>query len=633
MKKFVGERWVGRVWSRILVAVIVLALCSSADTSSVKGETNSSASKSVVVVKVDDNIAKVDFEKLISQEKQRIKQFDFKAIKLNKQVVAAYEKVELSFDISATFKNGDQYNQNICDIKAYFIMPSGNIETIPAFYMKNTSPKWAVRYSPRAVGKYSYYLKDEKTGVKSKSASFTVKTAALSNRGFIYVEGNKLVDSRSKQFTILGTNVAWGTVREFEYTIPLYNNNSMNWARFWLQCPWSAYNLESKKGTVREGGEECVYFGLGDYSLGNASRLDKLIELFEKNNMYMQMCIFNLWDFDGGHWSNNAYNMSNGGPCYWTENDTNYWTHPIAIKYQQQLIRYIVSRWGYSRSIGMYEYWNECDNKVDTKKRATRDEWYVSMDNYLKSLDIYKRPTTTSYAWKDHKIFNMGGNATEPWRTQEFLDVANVHLYSNVGVDATQSWIDQLNFTAQEHPGDKPVYFGEYSEVDAERREVTPFVERFFADGIWTPIFFADSVGSNLYWRSSGSFIPSENMLKAMKNAARFIQPFENILHKMDFVYAGVNKDLRVGYYKGKDAVILYAKDEHSPVSVVDPRIYSKGSFEIADLPEGKYSLEFYDPLNGKVLKKTVLSTEGGDMKIDFPDFRRSIAVSVVRNK
>lgn len=582
--------------------------------------------------KVDEKTPEdIALENLIIEQTKRIKSYQFKTIENITKSVNALEKMEVTFDISVDYSNGDQYNQTICEINAYILTPKGKTDVMPAFYKGGENKKWAMRYTPLVEGAYTYYLKDEKNGLKSQSQSFTVNAPKTTNRGFIATKGNKFVDSYGKQFTILGTNFAWGTPKEFSEILPLYKEHDMNWIRFWSQCDWSAYNLESKKGTVIQSGESCTYNGLGDYSTGNADRLDTLIQQFEQNDVYMQFCIFNLWDFDSGHWSKNAYNKENGGPCSWKENNTDYWTNPIARKYQKQFIRYIYSRWGYSRSIGMFEYWNECDNKVDTKKRATRDNWHKDLDEFIKALDIYDRPTTTSYAWKDHLSFNSTGTGSEPWQTQEFFDAANIHMYVSVDVDPVKQWVDQLYFTAKQHPGDKPVFIGEYSETNAEFLPLKPGTDRYFTEGIWTPIFFGNAAGSNLYWRSNTSFKPTAKMLDSMKTAASFLKPFANDILTMDYKYNEVVNNLRIGYFKNKTSAIAYIRDEKSPYNLDNARTVSDASIKIDGFDNGNYKIKFVDTLSGRVIKESTLDSDNGILKIKIPSFKRNVAISIIK--
>ncbi len=573
--------------------------------------------------------AETDFENLVNEQISKIKSYDFKALATTTTIVKSLEMFEASFDISIDYNDGDQYNQTICEINGYFLTPSGKVEMMPAFYKQKSGMKWAIRYSPREIGEYSYFLKDEKSGKKSTTYKFTSTPSNPTNRGFVSTIGNKIVDGKKNQLTLFGTNYAWGTPDEFKKALPLYKENKMNWIRFWSQCDWSAYCLESKKGVVNQSGVDCEYFGLGDYSLGNALRFDDLIKLFEHNDVYMQLCIFNLWDFDSGHWARNAYNKENGGPCSWKENKTDYWSNPIAIKYQKQLIRYIYSRWGYSRSLGVFEYWNECDNKVDATKRAIRDSWYSELDGFVKSMDLYKRPTTTSYAWKDHLYFNRGNTDNEPWKTHQFFDMANCHLYVAVGVDPVQTWVDQLNFTQNQYPGDKPIYFGEYSENNAEFLPLTENTERYFAEGIWTPIFYNDAAGGNLYWRSNSSFLPSLNMFKSMQSAAKIIQPFEGKLINMEFVYAGISNNVRTGYYKDKSSVLLYSRDEKAPYTLATPVAVNGVEMAITGMESGTYEVIFYNTQTAQKIKTVPINSSDDKLTIKYPKFYRNVAVTV----
>ena len=76
-------------------------------------------------------------------------------------------------------------------------------------------------------------------------------------------------------------------------------------------------------------------------------------------------------------------------------------------------LRYIVARWGYSPAIGMWEFFNEIDNIQfrDAKNPIPAEEivaWHARMARYLKSIDPYGHPVTTSISHRDLEGLNSG---------------------------------------------------------------------------------------------------------------------------------------------------------------------------------------------------------------------------------
>ena len=183
------------------------------------------------------------YDSLIEGEISRRQEYTFEDITLP-QDAFVFEVYEIEFDISADFEGSDKFSMNVCDIVGYFKTPDGSEEAMPAFYKKDDGLRWAIRYNPRQEGEYTFYLKDEINGTITDEYKFYTDKAN-ENRGFIKTEGNKFVDSYGEQFTLFGTNFAWGRVEEFEEALPLYNEHEMNFIRFWSQCDWSAFSLES----------------------------------------------------------------------------------------------------------------------------------------------------------------------------------------------------------------------------------------------------------------------------------------------------------------------------------------------------------------------------------------------------
>jgi hypothetical protein len=219
---------------------------------------------------------------------------------------------------------------------------------------------------------------------------------------------------------------------------------------------------------------------------------------------------------------------------------------------------------------------------------------------------------------------------TEPWYSQGFLDIANVHCYLVDNLDPVQSWIDQLEFTKSQHPGNMPLFIGEYAEANSESWGFSPRKERYFLEGIWAPFFFADTAGSNLHWRINSLFMPNDAMLDYAHYAAEFIAPFEETLPAMKFHYEGINeKGLRIGYYKNDNEALMYIRDENVNFTDEKPRMIKKESVYIKGMEAGEYSIEFYNPYTGKYLDNVKRKTTDRILHIPLPGFERSLAVKV----
>ncbi|CAM4350928.1 chitodextrinase [Paenibacillus endophyticus] len=547
----------------------------------------------------------------------------FSNVSVNTTTPAVYGKYEIQFDLSSTYSN--PFNPDEVDVKAYFTTPTGQTEVMPGFYNKASSPKWAVRYSPRQMGSHSVVIQvtDGSGTGQSSVLTFTAGSAGT-NRGFMGTSGSRFVDSYGKQLTLLGSNYAWNANTILD-ELPRYKDAKMNIMRVWYTCWWNNYAPEWGPITTTQNGITMSYDGIGKYQLENQARMDELIEEAADNDVYIMLTLNSFGDFYYD-WPMNAYSTANGGPSYWTENNTDFWTNATAISYQKKLLRYVFARWGYSRSLGMMEYWNESDNRVDTSA-ANRSSWHSSVDTYWKSLDFYNRPTTTSFAWKDHEEFNQ-----PTWETLNTLDTTNFHMYDGSS-SALNKWEAELKHFIEDFD-ERPAFVGEYGSTHSDNSS-DPNLPRFMHDGLWGPIFRAGAAGGNLWWIFENGFDIPASYKTIYTALANFIQPEEQHLINMPHVdYGAQSNSTKVGGYKNGDRALLWINDSTANHTVSSPRTVSGMSFNVPAMNPGTYDILYYNTVTGATISTTtatVVSGVGNLALSAIPSFNRDIAVKAVR--
>ncbi|MBM7567262.1 fibronectin type III domain-containing protein [Paenibacillus sacheonensis] len=552
----------------------------------------------------------------------------FANVSANTAAPAVYGKYELTFDLSTTYDN--PFNPDEADVRAYFLTPGGQTEVVPAFYRSDSSPKWAVRYSPRLQGSYSAYLKvtDANGTGQSSASAFTAGPAAAGSRGFMAAAGSRFTDSLGKQITLLGTNYAWSSPNEILSAMPQYKAAQMNVMRVWLNCWWANYAPEYGPVTTYQNGIGMTYQGIGRYQLENSARMDTLMETARDNGLYIMLTLNSFGDFFYD-WAYHAYNTANGGPSSWSDNNTDFWTNPTAIAYQKKLLRYIFARWGYSTSLGMLEYWNEADNHVNDY--ANKPYWHEAVDTYWKSLDFYHHPTTTSFAWMDQLGFNQTS-----WGPLTTLNAVNHHFYidSKNGMDI---WESNIKYSLANY-GNRPTFIGEVGYTGPGAGTLgAPLTKRFVHDGIWGPVFRAGAAGANLLWVEdqdpvlSGFNLPP--VYKEFYNAfAGFIKPEEYYLPSMPHVDYGLqSNDAKVGAFKNADRALLWVNDTQATYDVGTPRTVSGMSFTLPSMNNGTYDIRFVDTVSGATMSTATAAASGGNLVLAIPSFARDIAVKVVR--
>ncbi|HZG78306.1 MAG TPA: DUF5060 domain-containing protein, partial [Paenibacillus sp.] len=546
----------------------------------------------------------------------------FSNVSMNTSTPAMYDKFEMTFNLSTTYNN--PFNPDEVNVLATFTTPSGKTEVVPGFYKSNTSPKWAVRYSPRETGAHSVVLSVQDANGTGTSSTYTFTAGGPgNNRGFMGVQGDRFVDSHGSQITLIGTNFAWtdGTsgANAIVNEIPNLKPAKMNLLRVWYSCWWSSLAAEWGPITANESGLSIVYEGIGRYQLDNQARMDNLLETAAANDVYIMLTMHSFGDAYY-QWSVNAYNQANGGPSTYSENNYSFWTDPLAMQYQKKLLRYMFARYGYSRALGMLEYWNESDNRVDTTP-SIRAAWHNEMDQYWKSWDFYNHPTTTSYAWQD--AFDQ---SRQTWETMPGLDATNSHRYDDTAnvVNNWEAQIEKLRAVGS----NRPAFMGEIGRTHSDQT-TDPTIDEYMHNGLWAPIFRAGAAGGSLWWIFENGFALPPTFKAIHTRLANFVQPVEDELIDMPHVDYGLqSNNTKVGGFKDNSRAYLWINDTQANHTLSNPRTVSGMSFTLP-MPNGYYDVTFYNTYTGTFGTKTTVQATGGNLTISVPSFSRDIAVKI----
>jgi hypothetical protein len=269
--------------------------------------------------------------------------------------------------------------------------------------------------------------------------------------------------------------------------------------------PWS-YEIEWEK--------------LGDYDSRQYSawELDNVMNMLYQNNSYIQLCLYNQWQFHLGSPANHMYYnweyIYNQLPPYNNYNihspykDIPGAVNPVDVfctpcsadEYFKRKARYIIARWGYNTHILAYEISNESDQMFrlsddsypyqddDLSAILKINNWHFMMASYIKSLDEGKHLVTTGYA----------AEINENTYSQLNIDVTQIHSYSDnpyvncVGPD------DRSNFRKNmTEDYNKPTLFAEIGfNGPAEGIHCTDVM---FHNDMWAGLFLG-GYGTGMNW-------------------------------------------------------------------------------------------------------------------------------------
>ena len=373
---------------------------------------------------------------------------------------ASYNSSQLNATAQITNPGGE-----IVLVRGFFMVPIDDL-THPAAF---APPVVAFRYTPVRVGLHSVVIMINGGAPSNHEfrCSAAPMMAAGRSDGFVRVGRNKqhfVVDqglgSGNRTYFGVGENLAWqdgaaSTDIDDHLWEPYLSNLSRsgaNYIRVWLTDSWTDLYVED---------------ALGNYSQPNSHKIDKLLRLAEANNIRVLMCTesFNLFCSRPKpapcSWDTCVYNAKNGGML---SSAADFFTDPGAKALYKQRLQYLVSRFSHSTAVFAWEFFNEVDI-TDGFTPGRLAVWTVEMARYLRSIDPYSHPISTSFCCQD---------PAEIWALPE-VDFVMTHSYSTHNrtdmADNSQYWTVRNSAAFG-----KPVYVAETGEatIDDHRWPADP---------------------------------------------------------------------------------------------------------------------------------------------------------------
>ncbi len=407
--------------------------------------------------------------------------------------IVQYEKAEFSMEVSGAFEN--PYRSGDIRVDMILSSSSGVAIVLPCYYESGTSPLsvWKARFAPRESGEFTYRFELRRNNVlEFSSDESTMVVVAGTGEGFLTTNDfwTFRFDS-GKPFRGIGENIGWeGRVWDsdsynYENLLGRLSADGGNFFRTWM-APW---NLPLEWNTVVDTKR---YTNSENYfHEGGISRMDDLVALCEEMNLYIML----TFDWHGGiqsgdRWNINPYNVQNGGPA---STPTEFFTSAEAREKYKDRLRYIVARWGYSTSIGAWEFFNEIDNAAyngtESNLAIPLDaiaSWHDEMSSYIKETDPYDHVVTTSVSHRELSgLFEV-----------ENIDLVQKHIYRN-----TTSIPAAIKEATSKY--NKPFAVGEFGydwNWDNIGPEIGDELDYDFKRGLWYGLFSPTPILPMSWW-------------------------------------------------------------------------------------------------------------------------------------
>ena len=559
--------------------------------------------------------------------------------------VPRHEKFEITFSLSRGYDN--PFSPDEIDIAANFISPSGEVTTVPAFYYQNyirsfernkdvLKPlgrgEWKIRFAPRHEGEYRYMIAvndGDRLTTHPRTITCTPSTNPgyvrvspkdpkyfeFDNGDFFYPIGHNIPATYNvKAAQQLGLHVLQheGTFA-YDRFLKGMGEAGENFARIWLAA-WS-FGLE---WSTRY---DPAYRGLGRYNTENAWRLDYVLDQCRRRDIYVQLTLTTFGHYRSetkeGDWPYSPYNTANGGFLYQPQQ---FWSSKRAQKYYQQMLRYVMARWGYSTTVASWELSNEIDLVTGFKgMKPAIVQWHTDCADWIKRFDQGRHLITTNFAnWgNDDTIIRLPA-----------IDYTSTNRYHT---QVPQILNEVYNVKSRYG---KPALVAETGEdFKGSSAETT---ERYIQVCIWTS-YMMPFAGSALQWW--WDFIEDRDLYFYFTPLVKYAEGEDRrgrdlaigSAHAVKKGGSEVISTVAVRILKNRTSAYAWVYDTAIVTNELVSAIADRKDVEIiaGHFANGAYTVEYWDTFTGKVIDTEKIATTNGSLRFALPPFRSNIALKI----
>ncbi len=563
---------------------------------------------------------------------------------------------EVRFDLPDRYDN--PFDPEQIDVQARILSPAGTTNTIHGFYYQSHyrledelgepvepdgHPEWRLRFSALTPGRHTLTISaKDALGESRTPALLEMEIAEASPNALKFVRVSRR-DPRYYDFcdgTLyypIGHNVRSATDARMDDKFPWrfrpdegstayrryfkrMHDNGENWAEVWMSS-WSL-GLEWTAGVSG-------YHGAGDYHMGNAWELDRVIELAEQYGIYINL-VFNyhgrVSSWCDPEWHLHPYNKVTPGG--WLTMPLEFFSDPKAIDMQKRFIRYTHARWGWAPVIFGYELFSEINLTGHESHHKTHFdpsvvEWCRILGRYVKEIDHYGH-LVSAHVSNDYKFLNP-----KICEMPE-MDINTLDAYHH---GQPETIIPLLSQTAKANTYGKPILITEFggSPMAAGREHLMAEQHAALWAGVCTPI----SGTPMLWWWQ----VIDENNLYSRYKA---IREFMKDVDPRDTAANEVKTKLALTDEKTGDKSMLALFNAICTTSASSGRGYiypvkfprsdeegpdGKGlKIYIEGVRSGVYRVAFYETRTGTQIRKFDVRAEEDYIGIPVPAFKSDIA-------
>ncbi len=534
------------------------------------------------------------------------------SVKADRDEVPRYESVELTLGVDAQYSN--PYDVRNISLDAVFTSPDGKEMAIPGFW--DGAGSWKIRFSPGQEGLWTYSISvtDRRGTSLPHLGELTVISSDLhgwiqpghlfdpsySGRYFVHHNGTPFYGvghADALNILIDGFDAMEG-VGLFD-TMKEANENYVVWWPLYTNSP--------------------VVSSYDDYSVGNMNVIDAVVRDAEKEGIFL---VFTIWDhpqlrddqhptWDTGNWVRNGFSKLSSLEDFFISEEAWAW--------QENLYRYIIARWGYSRAIGMWQTVSEING---TNALDQTDPWHEKVNAYFVANDPYRHPTTAS------------GSGEVDWAEGHLaMDVPQVHLYEwnedAIGAAKhTAEWTSRMWERAE-----KPNWIGEFGVTGN-----THYPELFHYS-IWAALASGAAM-TPAEWNSGGAWgRMTPEMNTDLSRFAQFVSDLPLAQWNPSLLeITSSDAEVHAWGLAGNNGGLFWVQDfslEGQPIEKVRGEMSLRSGVQLTlqEIAAGPYTVQPYDTWQGNYLDPfEVECADGEACIIPLPDFTSDMAFKILRN-
>ncbi len=564
-----------------------------------------------------------------------------------------YERYELAIEIPDRYDN--PFDPTEIDVTAKITQPDGHMHEISGFYYQSYyrqpssatdrvipqgKPHWRIRYSPTMTGRHWVTLHVQDAHGSDRSPTLEFDAAPPQRTGFVRVSENDprfFEFDNGTPFFPIGHNLRspfdermnrqfpWAIrhdkgARIYDHYFRQMEAHGENITEIWM----ASWSLGIEWSRTAPG-----YHGIGQYNLMHAWELDRVLEAAERHGIHVTLVIHNHgkfsihWDTE---WDQNPYNKAMGG---YLERPEDYFSDERAFADFEQLMRYIIARWGSSPNIFAWKLWNELDltgshRERVNHRRAETVEWHRRMGQRVRAMDPYRHMIGTHFC----------GDYTH--QNPEIVELPEMDFSL---IDAYHSNPDPLHIVELmrrtaifNNRFDKPVLITEFG--GSPHAATLEHLDGALHAGLWSSIAIPLGGAPMLWW---WGLIEEQNHYPKFRALANFMDgedrrnPEAYLRHGQklfDPETGNTHNGITTYFFSDGHDGLGWMVDTHHFSSRQTPTVTNL-VMRLDSMSPGNFMVEFWETEEGTPIHRSHPANSNRLLEVQVPDFSRDLAFKI----